>query len=504
MEQRDQWQSRMGFIFSTIGAAVGLGNFWRFPFMAYENGGGAFLIPYFIALLTAGVPLMIMEFGFGHKMRSAAISAFGQLNRRWEWIGWWQIMIPVVVVTYYSVIISWSINYLYFSLTQAWGENPGAFFGGQFLGVSSGPWDLGGGFRWGILAATAVVWWANYYIASKGISGGIEKASKWMTPMLAGLMLLFAIRGLTLPGAGFGLNFFLNPDFSKIADPQVWVAAYSQVFFSATLAVGVMIAYASYLPKETDIVNNAFITVFSNSSFDFLAGLAVFSTLGYIATTSGIPFEEIAVSGAGIAFVAFPKAISMLPMPGWAQTIFGLAFFSALLVAGISSSISMFESFASAIIDRTGISRKKLLGWFTVIGFLFSSLYTTGAGVHILDIVDHFVGSYGIAVLGLIEAIVLGYFFGTDKMRAYINPLSDFGVGRWWDFTIKYVTPVILGYNIISNLIKEFREPYAGYPMSAIITLGWTVALGMLAAALYLSYRGQSSGTAYTAAKGGN
>jgi NSS family neurotransmitter:Na+ symporter len=485
-EQREQWGSRAGFIFSTVGAAVGLGNFWRFPFMAYENGGGAFLLPYFVALLTAGVPLMILEFGYGHKLRTAAINAFGKLGKQWEFIGWWQITVPVIVVTYYSVIIGWSLDYLIYSFTQAWGADPGAFFGGTFLGVSSGPWDFGG-IRWPILIAAAVIWWANYYISARGITGGIEAACKWMTPMLGILMILFTIRGLTLPGASFGLNYFLKPDFSKLANPQVWVAAYSQVFFSTTLAVGVMIAYASYLPKKADLVNNAFITVFSNSAFDFLAGLAVFSTLGYIATTANIPFEQIAVSGAGIAFVAFPKGISMLPMPHWAQVLFGLAFFSALLMAGVSSSISMMEAFASAVIDKTGADRRKILRNFAIVGFLFSVLYTTGAGVHILDIVDHFVGSYAIAVLGLLEAILLGWIYGTEKIRQHANPISDFGVGLWWDFLVKYVTPVLLGYNVITNFIKEFQQPYGGYPMSAVIVFGWLVAIGMLVSAIVLS-----------------
>ncbi|WP_051009226.1 hypothetical protein [Thermaerobacter subterraneus] len=208
MEARDQWRSRAGFILSTVGAAVGLGNFWRFPFMAYENGGGAFLLPYFVALLTAGVPLMILEFGYGHKMRAAAISAFGRLSRKWEWIGWWQVMIPVVVVTYYSVIIGWALNYMIYSFTQAWGADPGAFFSRQFLGVSAGPWDFQG-IRWHLLVATAVIWWVNYYYSIKGISAGIEAACRWMTPTLGILMVIIAIRGLTLPGAAHGLNFFL-------------------------------------------------------------------------------------------------------------------------------------------------------------------------------------------------------------------------------------------------------------------------------------------------------
>lgn len=129
--ERDQWKSRAGFIFSTVGAAVGLGNFWRFPFMAYKNGGGAFLIPYFFALLTAGVPLMVMEFSFGHRMKGGATLSFAKLGRKWEFIGWWQTMVPLIVMCYYSTIIAWSLNYLIFSFTQAWGADPNAFFGGK-------------------------------------------------------------------------------------------------------------------------------------------------------------------------------------------------------------------------------------------------------------------------------------------------------------------------------------------------------------------------------------
>lgn len=486
--ERDQWRSRAGFIFSTVGAAVGLGNFWRFPFMAYQNGGGAFILPYFFALLTAGVPLMIMEFSFGHKMRGGATLSFARLGKKYEFIGWWQTMVPLIVMCYYSTIISWSLNYLVYAITQAWGADPNAFFGGKFLGVSSGPWDLGG-FRWNIAAAVIIVWLLNYTITKKGISGGIEKACRVMTPLLALLMVIITIRGLTLPGAAYGLNWFLKPDFSKIMNAKVWIAAYAQVFFSTTLAVGVMIAYASYLPEKSDIVNNSFITVFSNSSFDFMAGLAVFSILGYVSVASGVPFEKVATSGAGVAFVAFPKAISMLPMPKFMQSLFGIMFFFALFIAGISSSISMLESFATAALDKYNLSREQIITRISIGGFIGSMFIATGAGVHILDIVDHFVGNYGIALLGLIEAILLGYVYGTDKIKEHANRYSDFRIGWWLDFCVKYLTPIILGYMFIQNIINEFKAPYSGYPMSAVIILGWGVAIGMLVAALYLASR---------------
>lgn len=483
---RDQWGSRFGFIMATIGAAVGLGNLWRFPYMAYQNGGGAFLLPYFVALLTAGVPLMILEFGFGSKMRAANTLAFAKLGRKWEWLGWWPVMIPLIVVTFYSVIIAWSLNYLVFAITGAWGSDPNAFFGGQFLQVSSGPWDLGG-IRWPIAISVIVVWFFNWYITKKGISGGIEKACKVITPTLGILMLIMTIRGLTLPGAAEGLNWFLKPDFSKIANGKVWIAAYGQVFFSTTLAVGVMTAYSSYLPPKSDIVNNACITVFSNASFDFLAGLCVFSTLGYAAYATNLPMDKVVQAGPGIAFVAFPNAISLMPGGPVVRAILGVMFFFCLIIAGISSSISMVESFASAAMDKYKVPREKMVSRICIIGFVCSMLFATKAGVHLLDIVDHFVGSYGIALIGLVEVIVLGYIYKTERMRAEVNEYSDIRVGKWWDVLVKYVTPVLLGYMTIDNIVNEFKAPYGGYPVSALIVFGWTVAIGIFIMGLYLS-----------------
>lgn len=488
LSSRDEWRSRRGFIFATVGAAVGLGNLWRFPFMAYENGGGAFLIPYLVAMLTAGVPLMIMEFGMGHKMRSGAPMTMAKVSKKWEWLGWWMVTIPLVVMVFYTVIVSWSINYLFFSFNKAWGDNPGAFFGGEFLAVSSGPFDFGG-IQWPIFFSTIAIWCITYFVCKRGISKGIEAVCKVATPLLGVLFVIIVIRSVTLPGSIIGLNEFLNPNFSEILNAKVWVAAYSQVFFSATIAVGVMIAYASYLPKNSDMVNNGFITVFSNGTFDLLAGLAVFSVLGYIVNTTGVAFNDIAQSGAGIAFVAFPQAINLFPGGPVIQTIFGFLFFLSLMMAGITSLFSMMEAFISAVIGKFAVSREKLVLITSIIGFLVSIIFTTQAGVHILDIVDHFVGSYGIALIGLVEAIVLGYIYKASVVREHVNLTSDFKVGIWWDWCIKYITPVLLGYHFIRNLIDEIQTPYGGYPLNAIVILGWLLVGIMISVAVYLGFK---------------
>lgn len=486
MEKREQWNSRIGFLMGAIGAAIGLGNLWRFPYQAYSNGGGAFLIPYFFALITAGVPLMTMELAFGNKMRGAAPLAFRRLGNKWEFIGWWQVMIPLVVMTFYCCIIAWSINYLAFSFNMGWGVDTAKFFIGDFLQLSSSPWEIKG-LRFNILGTVLLVWVVNYIIVKKGISGGIEKVCKFIMPLLIVLMVIMILRGVTLEGAKYGLNWFLEPDFSKILDPEVWISAYSQVFFSTTLAVGVMIAYASYLPKNSDIANNARIAVFSNASFDFLAGLCVFSLLGYYSFTSGIEFDDIMQSGAGLAFIAFPMAISNLPMNDIFKALFGIMFFFALIIAGISSSVSMVEAFASAILDKYNIKREKLVLFICIFGFLGSSLFATRASIYLLDIVDHFVGNYGIVLLGLIETIVLGYVYNAEKMMKEVNEVSDVKIGKWWLFCIKYLTPVVLGFIFIQNLINEFKNPYEGYPPSALIAFGASVAVGIFIIAIVLS-----------------
>ncbi len=170
-ENRDQWLSRKGFIFASVGAAIGLGNLWRFPFQAYNNGGGAFLLPYFFALLTAGIPLMILEYGFGSRMRGGSAYSFSRLSRKFEFLGWWQVMIPLLVMMFYSSIVAWSLNYMVYSINLGWGDNPGKFFGVDFLHVTDSPFELGG-VNWSILGTTAIVWFGNWFITRNGISWG--------------------------------------------------------------------------------------------------------------------------------------------------------------------------------------------------------------------------------------------------------------------------------------------------------------------------------------------
>ena len=480
--KREQWGSRSGFILSAVGSAIGLGNIWRFPYMAYDNGGGAFLIPYFFALLTAGIPILILEFGIGHKMKGSAPLTFARINKKWEWLGWWQLAISFVISVYYVVIIAWAFNYIWFSFFQSWGAETITFFTENFLGLTASPSEFAG-FRMPIVGTVFIVWAINFLVLFSGVKKGIELSNKIFMPILILLLLVLLIRSVSLPGAAQGLELLFKPDFSRILDARVWVAAYGQIFFSLSIAFGIMICYSSYLPEKSDIVNNAFITGFVNCGFSLLSGITVFGIIGFMMHQSGgaLPAK---LSGVFLAFATLPEAVNQLPVM---QTVVGVLFFLSLVCAGMSSEISISETVVSGIMDKFSLSRKKVVTGYCLVAGLLSLVFTTGSGLLILDIVDHFINNFNIVFAGLIEVILLGWFFSLRTVKDHMHPISDFNVGVWWNFCIKVLTPIVLGVTAVQNLIGDIRTPYGDYSLAALATLGWGVWGAAIGLSLILS-----------------
>ena len=406
-QTRERWSSRSSFLFAVIGSAIGLGNVWRFPYITYANGGGAFLIPYLIALITAGIPLMILEYYVGHFTQSSPPTAFRKIWHRAEWMGWFAILLIFILSTYYCTIMGWSVNYLFHSINLTWGntaDSVSSFFYTNILNLSDSP-SAFGGIRLPVIFGLAVVWFLIYLSLFKGI----ETLGKivYFTVIIPWLIIvLMVVRGLTLPGAVEGIRFYLTPDFSALRDPKVWLAAYGQIFFTLSLAMGTLIVYASYLHEKSDITVNALLTSVANCLTSFIAGFAVFSTLGYLAQSLGVSVTEVTASGIGLAFVTYPMAISLLPV---AARFFAALFFLLLLTLGIDSAFSMTEPVVESIVDKWGVKKKLVLPLVCVFGFLVGLPFTTRAGFYWIDIVDHFITSYGITVVGFFECVVIGY-----------------------------------------------------------------------------------------------
>ncbi|MCC4771329.1 sodium-dependent transporter [Methanosarcina sp. DH2] len=473
---REVWNTRTGFILAAIGSAVGLGNIWRFSYIAYENGGGAFLIPYLIALLTAGIPLLILEFGLGSKFLGSAPIALKRAKKSFEWMGWWGVIASFIITTYYSVIVGWSFVYLVKAFTLGWGSDTGAFFNNELLHVSDSPWNLGN-FSYPVLIGLLMTWLIVWVIEKKGVQAGIEKSSRIFMPLLWILLIVLVLRAITLEGSINGIEWYLKPDFSKLTDIKVWQAAYGQAFYSLGLGMAIMITYSSYLPKKSDIVNNAFIISLADGAFSFIMGFAVFGTLGYMAYAKGLGIEEVVAQSIGLVFVVLPEALNMLP---GLKTLTAVAFFLCIVIAALSSLISLVEAFASAIMDKFEMKRSKAVDLTICFGLLFSLIYATRAGIYWLDIIDHFINTYGLIIVGILETVAIGWIYGADKIREWANAYSDIRAGIWWDICIKIIIPAVLLYIVYRETRSNLAAPYGGYDPAAIMVGAGIIVLGII------------------------
>ena len=452
---------------AAVGSAVGLGNVWRFPYVCYENGGGAFLIPYFVALFTAGIPLLILELYIGHWARGSPPEAFKKIGKKFGWVGWWTVLIPFAVATYYVTVMAWCFSYMIYSIDLRWGSSADSFFT-SFLNDTGSPAVLGN-LSIPVLLGLIAVWLCIFLILYKGVKR-IGRIVALTVPIPTALLIILTIRGLTLPGAMEGLNYYLTPNFSALSDVNVWIAAYAQVFFSLSLAQGIMITYASFLKKKSDITNNAFIIALADAGTAFLAGFAVFSVVGYLSASQGIAISDLSLNGPGLTFVTYPTAISLLP---FAAALFGMFFFIALLTFGIDSAFSMIEPISASANEKWKISKAKATGIMCTLGFFLSVIFATGGGIHLLAILDHYITEFGLVSIGLVECIVLGWIYRAHKLREHANETSEIILGRWWDYLIKFVIPIVLILLLFVSVYNNYtNNPYPEYPAWTLISAG--------------------------------
>ncbi len=484
MSHREIWDNRTAFVLASIGSAIGLGNIWRFPYVCYENGGGAFLVAMLVALFTAGIPLLILEISLGHKMQGSAPHAMFKIKPGLQWFGWMAALVGFFIVVYYAIIMSYAFNYTIASFTQAWGDNPSEYFYATTLGLTDNPLDLGQ-FKPMIFLGLLTCWIWIVLCTWKGTKT-VGKVV-YVTVILPWLLLIiFIIRGVTLPGAMEGLNYYLTPDWPQLLKPSVWLAAYTQVFFSLSVGFGIMIAYGSFLPRSSDLVNNAFIIGLCDSLTAFMGGLAVFGALGFHAQNLGVPVAEVAAAGPGLAFVTYPTIISNLPF--W-QPLFGVLFFVMLLTLGIDSAFSMTEAVSASVKDRWGLKHRTANLSVGLAGFVLGIPLVFGAGLLWLDIVDRFMNQFGLMLVCIGESIIVGWYIGSGRMREYINKFSEIRIGKWWDICVKFILPLVAIVLLYSEIKDRIGASYEGYPRLAEFFGGWFLVimlpiLGIILAAI--------------------
>ncbi|WP_114854123.1 sodium-dependent transporter [Brachybacterium sp. YJGR34] len=484
---RGAFSGRAPFIFAAIGSAVGLGNIWRFPAVAYENGGGAFILPYLVALLTAGIPLLFLDYAIGHRWRGSAPAAWRRFTRWTEFIGWWQVLICVIIAAYYALIIAWATNYTIFSVDQRWGDDPGGFFG-EYTQALGGP-DVTISFDVvpAVLLSMVLVWAAIIVVMSLGVHRGIAKSAVVFIPLLIAMFVILVVRALFLPGAVDGLDAFFKPAWGALLDPGVWVAAYGQIFFSLSVAFGIMLTYSSYLKKKTDLTGSGLVVGFANSSFEILCGIGVFSALGFMAQAQGVAIDEVVTSGIGLAFIAFPAIISEAP----AGALIGVLFFGSLVLAGFTSLISIVEVIISAIQDKFGLSRvPATLGVCVPLAVASVALFSTTMGLPLLDVMDKWVNEYGILAAALVSTVVVAYLVrGLPTLRDHLNFYGTFPVGRVWTIAISVVAPLVLGISLVISTwsLLTADGTYEDYPGWFVLVFGWLMAVALVAIAVVLS-----------------
>lgn len=484
---RGAFSGRTAFIFAAIGSAVGLGNIWRFPAVAYENGGGAFILPYLVALLTAGIPLLFLDYAIGHRWRGSAPAAWRRFRRWTEFIGWWQVLISLVIALYYALILAWALNYTIFSLDQRWGDDAAGFFGQYTQAVGGAEATVGFDFVPAVLISMVIVWAAVIVVMALGVQKGIAASAAVFIPLLMVMFIILVVRSLFLPGAVDGLDAFFQPNWAALTDPSVWIAAYGQIFFSLSVAFGIMLTYSSYLKKKTDLTGSGLVVGFANSSFEILCGIGVFSALGFMAQAQGVAIDEVVTDGVGLAFIAFPTIISEAP----AGAVIGVLFFGSLVLAGFTSLVSIVEVLIAAIQDKFGLSRvPATLAVSVPMAVVSVLLFSTTTGLPLLDVMDKWVNAYGIVAVAAVATVIVAFVVrGLPTLRSHLNHYGTFKIGWVWMACVGVIAPIVLGLSLLLSTIELVTSgtTYGEYPGWFNLVFGWLMAIGLVVIAIGLS-----------------
>ncbi|CAD7684849.1 unnamed protein product [Nyctereutes procyonoides] len=515
--QREKWSSKIDFVLSVAGGFVGLGNVWRFPYLCYKNGGGAFLIPYFIFLFGGGLPVFFLEVIIGQYTSEGGITCWEKICPLFSGIGYASIVIVSLLNIYYVIILAWATYYLFQSFqselpwahcnhswntpqcmedtmrknkslwitlsTKNFTSPVTEFWERNVLSLSSGI-DDPGSLKWDLALCLLLVWLVCFFCIWKGVKS-TGKVVYFTATFPFAMLLVLLVRGLTLPGAGAGIKFYLYPDISRLEDPQVWIDAGTQIFFSYAICLGAMTSLGSYNKYKYNSYRDCMLLGCLNSGTSFVSGFAIFSILGFMAQEQGVDIADVAESGPGLAFIAYPKAVTMMPLP----TFWSILFFIMLLLLGLDSQFVEVEGQVTSLVDlypsflRKGFRREIFIAFMCSISYLLGLSMVTEGGMYVFQLFDYYAAS-GVCLLwvAFFECFVIAWIYGSDNLYDGIEDMIGYRPGPWMKYSWAVVTPVLCVGCFIFSLVKyvplTYNKVYV-YPTWAI-GLGWSLALSSM------------------------
>ncbi|WP_080798695.1 sodium-dependent transporter [Arabiibacter massiliensis] len=447
---RSKWSGKWAFILAAAASAVGLGNMWRFPYLAAKYGGGTFLITYLVLVFTFGVSLLLLETALGRKTGQSAIGAFKSFGKKYAFIGVLASAVPFIITPYYCIIGGWVTKYAASYLLN--GPEALADGGGFFTGFISSNVES---YVWMILFMVLV-----FLVVSLGVKGGIEKANLFMMPALIIMAVGIALYTLTMPGALEGALYYLVPDFSKFS-PELVIGALGQMFYSLSLAMGIMITYGSYLDKKSSLTSSVARIGGFDIGVSFLAGLMIVPA-AFVAMGSG---EAVAAnSGPSLMFITLPGVFADM---GGAATVVGFLFFLLVLFAALTSAISLTETCVSIVQDGMGWQRRKafiavmlvvaVAGLFVNAGYNgLSFIEPLGPGSSLLDFFDFLSNSVIMPIVALLTCVFVGWIIKPKAIVDEVRASSRFRLAGAWTVMIKFIAPVLVVVILVAFVAQTF------------------------------------------------
>ncbi|KAG5837925.1 sodium- and chloride-dependent GABA transporter 2-like isoform X1 [Anguilla anguilla] len=539
IHERAQWGSKVDFLLAVAGQIIGLGNVWRFPYLCYKNGGGdfirlevtrvgfthsprvlcfdsrVFLVPYVLFLFTCGIPLFLLETSLGQYTSQGSITCWRKICPIFGGLGFGSQVVVLYSSIYYIIILAWAFFYLFssFSTELPWASCGNTwntescvefnqknlsvnwtlsanttsplkeFWERQVLNITGNVEELGS-VRWELALCLLLSWIICFFCVWKGVKS-TGKVVYFTATFPYAMLVVLLIRGLTLPGAIDGIIFYLYPDPTRLTDPQVWMDAGTQIFYSYAICIGCLVALGSYNKYNNDCYKDCVYLCLLNSATSFVAGFAIFSVLGFMAKQQGVDISGVAESGPGLAFIAYPQAVAMMPLP----QLWAVCFFVMVILLGLDSQFVGLEALVTSISDmypaffQIGHRRKFLLLLICVVCFLIGLLMVTEGGLYIFQLFDYYACS-GMTLLtfAIVQSIAVGWIYGADHLYDNLEDMIGYRPLPLIKYCWRYVTPVVCTATLIFSLVKynplKFNNtqeyPWWGYAIGWFFTLSST------------------------------